>query len=42
MNHDLLMLALGVALIFGAGVATGWHWARRSTRYMLGGRLLRR
>jgi hypothetical protein len=36
---DLLLFALGVALIYGAGFASGWHWARRSTRYMLGGRL---
>jgi len=34
-----LELILGIALIYGAGVATGWHWARRSTRYMLGGKL---
>jgi hypothetical protein len=39
MTDNLFLLVLGVALTFGAGVATGWHWARRSTRYMLGGRL---
>ena len=26
-------------IAYGAGVLTGWHLARRSTRYMLGGRL---
>ena len=26
---DLVMIALGIALIYGAGVATGWHFARR-------------
>jgi len=35
---DLPMLALGVVLIFAAGVATGWHLARNVTGYMLGGR----
>jgi hypothetical protein len=35
---DLLMLLAGVALIYGAGIATGWHLARRATGYMLGGR----
>jgi uncharacterized protein YneF (UPF0154 family) len=39
MIPNLPMFLLGVALVFGAGVATGWHLARRSTRYMLGGRL---
>jgi hypothetical protein len=34
-----LELILGIALIYGAGIATGWHLARRATRYMLGGRL---
>jgi hypothetical protein len=34
---NLAALALGIALIYGAGVATGWTLARRSTRYMLGG-----
>jgi len=36
---NLAALALGVALIYGAGVATGWTLARRSTRCMLGGKL---
>jgi hypothetical protein len=27
------------AVAYIAGVLTGWHFARRSTRYMLGGRL---
>lgn len=35
---DLLMLAAGLALVYGAGLATGWHLARRATGYMLGGR----
>jgi len=35
---DFLMLVLGVGLIYGAGVATGWHLARRVTGYMLDGR----
>jgi hypothetical protein len=26
-------------IAYVAGVLTGWHLARRSTRYMLGGRL---
>jgi hypothetical protein len=30
---------VGIALIYAAGFGSGWHWARRSTRYMLGGRL---
>jgi hypothetical protein len=38
MIPDPALFTLGVALIFGAGVATGWHLARRTTRYMLGGR----
>jgi hypothetical protein len=36
---NLAALALGIALIYGAGVATGWTLARRSTRHMLGGKL---
>jgi hypothetical protein len=36
---DVLMLALGLALVYGAGFATGWTFARRATRYMLGGKL---
>ena len=32
------MLVLGLVLVFGSGVATGWHLARRVTGYMLGGR----
>jgi hypothetical protein len=36
---DPLVFLAGVALIFGAGIATGWTLARRSTRYMLGGKL---
>jgi hypothetical protein len=39
MTPNLLMLLLGVALVFGAGFASGWHWARRATGYMLGGKL---
>jgi hypothetical protein len=35
----LVELIVGIALIYAAGFASGWHWARRSTRYMLGGRL---
>jgi hypothetical protein len=38
MTPDLPMLALGIILIFGAGVAAGWTLARRATGYMLGGR----
>jgi hypothetical protein len=26
-------------IVYAAGVLSGWHLARRSTRYMLGGRL---
>jgi hypothetical protein len=26
-------------IAYAAGVVCGWQWARRSTRYMLGGRL---
>jgi hypothetical protein len=33
-----LMLAAGLAMVFGSGVAVGWTLARRSTRYMIGGR----
>ncbi len=36
---DLAALALGIALVHGAGVATGWTLARRSTCYVLGGKL---
>jgi hypothetical protein len=36
---NLAALALGISLIYGGGVATGWTLARRSTRYMLGGKL---
>jgi hypothetical protein len=36
---NLAALALGVALVFGAGVATGWTLGRRSTHHMLGGKL---
>ena len=39
---DLVMFALGLALIVGGGVALGaalgWNIARRVTRYMLGQR----
>jgi hypothetical protein len=35
---DLVMFALGLALIFVGGVALSWNIARRVTRYMLGGR----
>jgi hypothetical protein len=31
--------AAGIFLIYLAGVGTGWRMARRSTAYMLGGRL---
>ena len=34
----LVELIVGVALIYGAGVVTGWHLPRRVTGYMLGGR----
>jgi hypothetical protein len=30
-------LIVGVALIYGAGVITGWHLARRLTGYVLRG-----
>ena len=30
-------LIAGIALVYGAGIATGWTLARRATRYMLGG-----
>lgn len=33
-----LMLAAGVGLVYGAGVATGWTLARAVTAYMLGRR----
>jgi hypothetical protein len=36
MTTNLPVLVLGVAIIYGAGIATGWHWARRATSYMLG------
>ncbi len=39
MTADALALIAGCALIYGAGFASGWTWARRSTRYMLGGKL---
>jgi hypothetical protein len=32
-------LFAGIALIYGAGILSGWRLARRSTRYMLGGKL---
>jgi hypothetical protein len=32
-------LVFGVALIYGAGVVTGWHLARRVTGYMWGAAL---
>jgi hypothetical protein len=32
-----LMLAAGIALVYGAGLVTGWTLARRATGYMLGG-----
>lgn len=35
---DYSLLTLGVVLIYGAGVITGWQLARRITGYMLGGR----
>ena len=35
---DLVMFALGLALIVGVGAALGWNAARRVTRYLLGGR----
>jgi hypothetical protein len=34
---NVLMFLVGLALVYGAGVAPGWTLARRSTRYMLGG-----
>jgi hypothetical protein len=33
-----LTLAAGIALVYAAGLVTGWHLARRVTGYMLGGR----
>jgi|HubBroStandDraft_6_1064221.scaffolds.fasta_scaffold1944464_2 hypothetical protein len=36
---NLAALVLGIALVYGAGFASGWTFARRSTRYMLGGKL---
>jgi hypothetical protein len=33
----LVELIVGIALIYAAGFASGWH--RRSTRYMLCGKL---
>ena len=38
----LIELIAGIALVYGAGVVTGWNLARRSTRYMLGWRQWRR
>jgi hypothetical protein len=35
---DLFMLLLGVVLVYGAGVLTGFNLARRVTGFMLGGR----
>ena len=35
---DPALLLLGIALVYRAGFASGWHWARRATGYMLGGR----
>ena len=35
---NTLMLATGIALVYGAGLVTGWTLARRATNYMLGGR----
>ena len=35
---DLVMFALGLALIVGGSVALSWNIARRVTRYMPGGR----
>ena len=35
---NAVMLATGIALVFGSGVAVGWTLARRVTGYMLGGR----
>ena len=37
MPHAFDILA-AIALIYGAGVVTGWTLARRVTGYMLGGR----
>jgi hypothetical protein len=36
---NAITLFAGIALVYGAGVLTGWQLARRSTRYMLGGKL---
>jgi hypothetical protein len=36
---NLVALAVDIALIYGAGVGTGWTLGRRSIRYMLGGKL---
>jgi hypothetical protein len=36
---DPLVILAGVALIFGADIATGGTLARHSTRYMLRGKL---
>ena len=38
MTPDLPTLVLGIALVFGSGVAVGWTLARTVTGYMLGGR----
>jgi hypothetical protein len=38
MNPDVIGFIVGIALIYGAGIITGWHLARRSTRYMIGGK----
>jgi hypothetical protein len=35
---NLPMLLLGVALVYGAGILTGFNLARRITGFMLGGR----
>ena len=35
---NTLAILAGLALVYGAGVLTGWRLARRATGYMLGGR----
>jgi len=32
-------ILLAAGLVYAAGFITGWRWARRTTRYMLGGPL---
>jgi hypothetical protein len=39
MNASTLAALAGCALVYAAGFAHGWTLARRSTRYMLGGKL---